>query len=439
MQDLDLDELDQAVNNIMTKPRGKRAAQKPAESSDGPVNARPASVVPSRPVAPPDDAPVSGVPEPAAPHDEPVAPPRPSESMHVAVNRPMRVPERRRMHPGAMDIIQPNSAPKLAAPSGRPGRMASALQPTQDIKPEPAAPVAAPEPKREFTAEPASTPQPERHLDTPQDVSDEVLASLSLLEEKKPDTNFLAPDKKFDNPMLSAPEPKPFEAPAEPVKKAADGWPDPLDFHDFGDKSAAPEAPAAEPKFDAPMTAELPAQQPKETPPSLGAEPVSVTDRHDDAATSIGSSPFVTTKVEKRPLGAFADAAHEPAKVALPNQIEAPVPHESTSKSELAEASLESKQHLDAPEQGHDNFDPADLRSMTIPPQYHAAEQKPSDDVHHVFDTKEYHAAPPHMHPAHKGSPALVISIVVLVVLILAAVLVGYFMMTGTFDVTKLW
>lgn len=412
VEDLDLDELDQAVNNIMTRPRGKRAAKKPAESSDA--------------------SPVASKPEPSRTPEEPVLPPaRAPEAVRVTVNRPMpKVPERRRMHPGAMDIIQPTAHVKPKAPSGQPGRVATHLQPTQEVKPEPR--TSAPTEELTFKAEPASTPQPQRSLDTPQEVSDEVLASLSLLDEKKPDTNFLAPDKKADNPMLSAPEPQP-----EPVKKHDDGWPDPLDFHGFGDAHEATPAPAEPPESAILHTAPVPDEEPKEAPPSLGVEPVSVTDRHDDAAT-INSSPFVTTKVEKRPLGAFADAAQEPAKVALPEPEEPPVPHESTSKEELAEASLGSKQHLETPEH-HNNFDPTNLRSMTIPPQYHTAEQKPKDDVHHVFDTKEYHAAPPHMHTAHKSSPALAISIVVLVVLILAALLVGYFMMTGTFDVTQLW
>lgn len=435
VEDLDLDELDQAVNNIMTKPRGKRAAKRPAEGQSEPaVKPESIAVNASRP-APQADEPASRPLEAEKSSDESPAPPpaRAPEAMRVTVNRPMpRVPERRRMHPGAMDIIQPNSAAKAKAPSSRPGRMAADLQPAHDVAPEPVRPATP-----EFRPEPvaAPEPQPERRLDTPQDVSDEVLASLSLLDEKKPSTDFLAPDKKLDTPMLDEPEPKPVATSAERVSKSSDGWPDPLDFHDFGDKPAAT-TPVSTPT-PGPMIAEPPVAPPKEAPPSLGTEPVSVTDSHDDAAT-VSSSPFVTTKVEKRPLGAFADAAHEPMKAPLPEPEEAHVPHESTSKGELAEASLESKQHLDTP-QNKDGFDPTDLRSMTIPPQYHTAEQKPKEDVRHVFDTKEYHAAPPHMYAPRKGGPGLVIGVVVLIVLIIAAVLVGYFMMTGTFDVTQLW
>jgi hypothetical protein len=429
MQDLDLDELDQAVNKMMDKSsRGKRPAR--SDSS---------AFVPSRPEPVRSDATpvVSGEPESEkATEESPATPPsRPQESLHVSVNRPMpRVPERRRMHPGAMDIIQPSTSPKVTAPSSRPGRMAADLQPTQDIKPEPV--VAAPSPQVSSSADELtfkddlpsgaayqqSSPQKtEKTFDSPQDVSDEVLASLSLLDEQKPAQNMLAPEPKDVAPVVTP------EAP-----KKSDGWPDPLDFHDFGDKPAATADPVEVPKDEPLVAPEAPADELKETPPSMDTEPVSVTDTHDDAA-NLNSSPFVTTKVEKRPLGAFADAAHEPPKAVLP-EPDAHVPHESTSKEEMASASFESKSHV-TPEE----HDPTDLRSMTIPPQYHQSEQKPHEDIRDMYDTKEYHAAPQHMHTAHKSSPALIIGVVVLIVLIIAAVAVGYLMMTGAFDVSTLW
>lgn len=428
MQDLDLDELDQAVNKMMDKSsRGKRAARSdvPVPSRPNPVKVDPAPASIAQPEA-----------EKASEESPETPPARAPESLHVSVNRPMpRVPERRRMHPGAMDIIQPSTSPKVTAPSSRPGRMAADLQPTQEVQPEPrtsAAAVSEPADDLTFKDDLPSPALPSQNLgeaqksfDSPQEVSDEVLASLSLLDEPKPAQNMLAP------------EPKPAPTPVADAPKKNDGWPDPLDFHDFGDKPAAAEtsAPAEVPvNEDAPVAVtEAPIEEPKETPPTMDTEPVSVTDSHDDAA-NLGSSPFVTTKVEKRPLGAFADAAHEPPKANLP-EPESHVPAEATSKEEMASASLESKHHI-APQDEHD---PTDLRSMTIPPQYHQSEQKPHDDIHHMYDTKEYHAAPQHMHTAHKSSPALVISVVVLIVLIIAAVAVGYLMMTGAFDVSTLW
>lgn len=451
MQDLDLDELDQAVNKMMDKSsRGRRAPRGEVKPVDRPTPVLNSAATSESQRDTQAEPPRATQPEKTSDDAVTQQPARAPESLHVSVNRPMpRVPERRRMHPGAMDIIQPSISPKMTAPSSRPGRLATNLQPTQDVKPEPRIPatISKPEPvaepdglqfKDEASLAVTATPEKttEHTSDASHEVSDEVLASLSLIDEPKPAQNILAS------------EPKAESKPADQLKQQ-DGWPDPLDFHDFGDKPAestpSTVAPAASDAASVSSTApELASQslsaeselhaeaQPHDMPPTMDTEPVSVTDKHDDAA-NLGSSPFVTTKVEKRPLGAFADAAHEPPKAALP-EADAHVPHESTNKEDLASASLESKQHLEA----HDEHDPTDLRSMTIPPQYHQAEQKPHDDIHHMYDTKEYHAAPQHMHTAHKSSPALVVSIVVLVVLIIAALAVGYLMMTGALDLSMM-
>jgi hypothetical protein len=416
MEDLDLDELDQQVTKMMDRPKGKRSKRQASASVSSPVAARKdvaVSVSVTPPAQPSSESNMHAQEEPSMPE------PRQPEPTRVTVNRPVRVPERRRTHPGAMDIIQPAAVPK--APSARAGREAPSLQPTSQVAPEPTQPVAAPQ------HEPIALPDPVTpELSVPEkpapaaphdDVSDEVLASLSMIDEPQ------AP-KITDEPPKSKPA---------PTGKSSDGWPDPLDFHDFGDEPSADPSKAPAHSADA-LLADEPAGEPKEMPPTMDTEPVSVTDRHDDAAVS--SSPFLTTKVEKRPLGAYAataPAVTEPAQPAVLPQTDNQVPHEDTSKHEMAEASFESKQHLNEPE------DMDSLRQMAIPQQYQAAAHQPKEDVRPVFDTKEYHAAPQHMHAAHKSSPWVAVSIVVLVVLIIAALLVGYFMMTGTFDITTLW
>ncbi len=368
MEDLDLDELDQAVSQLMDTP-GKKAPKKPAEE-DKPADAPKATADPVTPVA------VAVQPAADKPADEP--------TNRVVVNRPMpKVPPRQRMRPGAMDIIQP-AAKTSTPPSSRPTRMAAAIQPTKEVTPEPAKP-----------AEPTPAEKPAEHSD----VSDDVLAALTMLDDPKP----------------SQPAPTP-----EPKKQPAETWPDPLDFHGFDDKKDEPEPKKEDPK---------PAEPPKETPPSLepAAEAPAVPP-HDDPLTS----PFVTTKVEKRPLGAYADAKPEaPAEPA----DEPPVPKQETSKEDMAQASLESKQH----ESAEPEHDMDDLRQMSIPQQYRSEHAKTSEEVHPMYDTKEYHAPPQPIHTSHKGGPWLAISVVVLIVLIIGAVAIGYFMMTGTFDFTKLW
>lgn len=375
MEDLDLDELDQAVNKMMDKPRGKKSAKK-SDDHNVPLS------VPARSTTPVE--PQISVSVPAEPPQEPV-----SRPVSVTVSRPMpKVPPRRRMHPGAMDIIQ-TSTPK-PAPSSSPSRTGVAVQPTKPITPEPVAPIQSP----------AVTPPAD-------DVSEDVLASLSLTDETGVPQSITKPQ-------------------TTPRSEQKNDWPDPLDFHDLisPDKEEAPE----------------PAQHtPKETPPSLESDSLLMDGQPSEPANA---TPFVTTKVEKRPLGAYADAASTPeptSPVAAPAEQEKPafVPDESTTKEDMAETAMHSSHHLFKPGQEPEH-DMDDLRNMAIPQQYHTAHAEPTDAIHSVFDTKEYHAAPQPVHAARHGGPGLVIAVVVLIVLIIAAVIVGYLMMTGV-DFTKLF
>lgn len=386
MEDLDLDELDQAVNKIMTKP-AKRGHKK-AQSITPP--AAPASVQVASSVMPTED------PKPAEPSVPSVSGPRNSTGTSVPVSRPMpKVPPRRRMHPGAMDIIQPNT-PKMGAPSATPGRSGRDISPVKPVAPEPPRPVTQPAPIP--APSPRSNPE-----DEAAEVADEVLATLTLQ----------------DQPAHKPPEPAAPVATPKPAPKREDSsWPDPLDFHDFSDTKEK----------------EKPAETKLEDAPSMDQKRADPDTLMDDAATS---TPFVTTKVEKRPLGAYANvAAQTPGK---PEPEEVSVTDEAPSKGEMAAAAIKSNQHVERPDE--DEHDMNKLRNMSIPQQYHTAEQKPSDEVHSLFDTKEYHAAPqPIAHAAKKGGSAwFVIMVVVLIVLLIAAVVVGYLMMSGNLDINKLW
>lgn len=389
MEDLDLDELDQAVNKMMTKPQAKRGHKKPANPT-----------VPTAPGAEPQGFAVAAAePKPA----EPVAPsapaPRDASSTSVPVSRPMpKVPPRRRMHPGAMDIIQPNT-PKMGVPSSTPTRTGRDITPVQPVQPEPSRPAvtSVPTPPRQSVGR-----NPE---DEAAEVADEVLAALTLQDQPAH-----MPSKPADTPA-----PKPA-----PVHKADSSWPDPLDFHDLSDAKEKEE----------------PDDTPPETAPTMEPKRADPDDLMDAAATS---TPFVKTKVEKRPLGAYANT---PAPTPLPEKPEpeeVSLTDEAPSKGEMAAAAIKSNQHLDSQEDTEPDMNK--LRNMSIPQQYHTAEQKPNEEVHNLFDTKEYHAAPQQIaHPAKKGGSAwFVIMVVVLLVLLVAAVVIGYLMMSGTLDITKIW
>jgi cobalamin biosynthesis Mg chelatase CobN len=207
-----------------------------------------------------------------------------------------------------------------------------------------------------------------------------------------------------------------------PKKDGDNNWPDPLDFHDFADNKDKEDT------------------EPKEAAPTMEQKQPSSDALLDEAAVS---TPFVKTKVEKRPLGAYADATppapEEPKEENGDKPEIVSVTDQAPSKGEMAAASIQSNQHMDKPDDSETDMN--QLRSMSIPQQYHAAEQKQSGEVHNLFDTKEYHAAPQQIvHPAKKGGSAwFVIMVIVLIVLLVAAVTVGYFMMTGTLDLSKIF
>lgn len=348
MQDLDLDELDQAVTQLMDKPRVKKPVKKSA----------PENLVVQKPQP--------------APHKPETVEPKAAESVTVTtpVARPLAKPApRKRMRPGAMDIIQrPAAAP---APSRRPAREAVAIQPTAAVVPEP------PQPRAATNATPPA-----------EEVSDDLLASLNLLEDS------------------NKTEKSESEAPPTP---AADSWPDPIDLHDFND---APEQKESQP-------------EPPEPAPTIQSAP--------PALAEPAASPFVTTKVEKRPLGAYAAHTGE----LDPQAPEEPSPSpEHPPKAELAAASPHESLSMPQPQ---DEPESDDLRHAAIPQQYHTAQPVPHNTVHDMFDTKEYHAPPQPMHTTRRSGLGVAIGIIVLIVLVVAVAAVGYLMSTGMLDIRKIW
>lgn len=348
MEDLDLDELDQAVNKMMAKPSRK----KPATKISQPEQSEPAFHA-----------------EEEAPKFEFAPEPDKEETSTEAAERQApKITARRRVHPGAMDIMP---AQKTQAPSARPAREAASIQPPAR-KEDPEAP------KKKASSQPRF-------------VNDVFLPSRQKNEQ---------PEAAKPEPTLSAPEeePQPAPKPEKPEVKKPEGvnnWPDPLDYLDY-DK--------AKPKDKEGLPEEEPEQQ--EPQKQLPPEP----------------TPFVTTKVEKRPLGAYTQPTpeEEPEKL---EESEPPIAPPEADKKEMAAASLQSQQHLEVP----------------IPQQYRTEDREPGDEVRSVYDTKEYHAPPQPMYGSRKSGPWFVIGIVALITLLVVVVLVGYFMMTGTFDLTRIW
>jgi hypothetical protein len=189
-------------------------------------------------------------------------------------------------------------------------------------------------------------------------------------------------------------EPRPTETPAAPEEPEASDtkstdWPDPLDFHGFKDEEASDEMPAAE-----------------------TAEP---------ASTTPLESPFLSgAKVEKRPLGAFSEAANDmpmleasDEKLLESGDDEPALPEESAEPESTPEpAPSEPEETEPTPEP-----EPVPPAMASITQQYKehpATDDQPSGAI---YDTEAYHQALTHTPQKHTG--------VLVVVWIIALILVG--------------
>ncbi len=388
--ELDFDELHSAVNELMSQ-RGKRRAPKAAAEAPQPVVA----------------------PTPAA-VETPKPAPKPADDglVKITVKRPtptLSVPPRQRG--SAMDII---SAPApVAPPSARANRTAPTLKPTQDVEPE--------------KPQPTTTPH---RVPAAMEPDDDVLSSLNMQDES-------------DVPS-GAPKPKESDK-----SKDVDVWPDPLDYHGFKEDGQentipAPKELPQEKEIAATHDPLLDESDEPETPPSP-AEPAPTM-----TAERPEGSPFIDTKVEKRPLGAYAASPKEdPAPAPAPepastpkaaDKTAAPAPDVAALSPQPKELSPEvvAVESADADNTPADGGDVNAVRQMAITPQYKTHDKEPSQAERPVFDTKEYHPPidPSTAHkPASKhGSVGLLI---MLAILVLVALGIGILWMTGMLDLSK--
>lgn len=399
MKELDLDELHQAVNALMDEAGKTKGAKKEALKEDKPV-AQPVTV--------------------KAAH-QPAKPAAASTAPHLSI------PSRKRG--AAMDIVPPKPSTQPAPPSVRPSRTGPVLQPTHHMV-VPPTPTSAAAGIEEPAEKPGLQVKPKEHVMPT--LSPQPSAAEVKDEQPKPDASphmvkplSAATDGKDEDaenePLLPAttearmsPSATSRTAPAEPQSEAA------------SDKSAD--------EADAPEEVETGSA----SKPSLTAAPTE-------------PSPFLTTKVEKRPLGAFTGSsspAPEPqddaedekegeksAGVAPPESIAAPsaAPAE-LSPELLAVESAEPKSYSVVPTAPLDQ-----ARSMSIPQQYQAPEKTAKSDMRPVFDTKEYHP-PLHVEtpPHQKQSRGHLVWLILLMILLGAAAFVAFLVFTGELSLESL-
>jgi len=352
--DLDLDELHEAVSAMMDESKSKRG--KPSSDMPAPM-ATPKTDVPSlaEPVA-------VNKPEPAS---------APSASEKIEVKRPLPNLSIGRPRGRAMDVFTPK--PAMPSVPAKVKRQAATLQPTQQVIVEPPKAVVAEMPK------PAQTPEPP-----------------ALPEVAIPDQNLA------DQSQATAlPSPKMVE----------NEWPDPLDG--FINKTNAEPAP------EAPSLTQAPDENAEQNAPMV--------------------SPFLNTKVEKRPLGAYSSDVPP----ALPEGSQIPAADLPANNPEVEpRPEFDQPTVIEQPPQPEEfTMEPdfQEARQATIPQQYQTDPKETNTDSRPVFDTKDYHPPIQASHGASHNSAIGWIMIIVFAVLLIGALLFAFYMMTGGLDFSVLF
>ena len=434
MKDLDFDELDKAVNSLLST-----------------KDEKPAGVPPSAPAAPP---PVTSV--PVTDEAKPAAFKVPERTPAAAPSQEMpEEPPKQNSRPTGPLVAQRST---LAISPSRKNTFIDVVNPATKKASSPARSAPKLEP---LHSDIASSVEPKPTEPTP---------DLTDANELKP----TVPEPKTDEKRTEKSDaPAPATAPTvEPNSIGHTEWPDPLEFHGFKDElvdddklvkvanekaqehdeKSKPEAETAEAKDD---------KKPEEPPET---EP---------------NSPFLrAVKVEKRPLGAFSDedkakVAESPPETAktdetakdkpketnaddepkLPGEgdiksvpgalLAAEQPVSSTLTNELVavesgEAAGNFEVHdvvgdtSDKPEKASDKKDSKDkepellLPSQSIPPQYHSTEKPIDHDKRPVFDTKEYHPPLRTGEGHHRSKVGTAVTILLIILLLAALGIAGY-------------
>lgn len=339
--DLDLDELHEAVSALMDQSKNRRAE-------------RPSQISEPRPVDPPAE-------HVAVKSTSSSAPLTSSDSNEdkIEVKRPLPNIAVGRPRGRAMDVISPKPAAMPTPVATKVNRTGMTLNPTTSVEPEP------------------------------------------VKAEEKPVETPALPKDEPERPALN------YQKPVE------DSWPDPLDMHGF--KGEEPKAEAA---------------------PTMTESPESKTE------PALATSPFLNTKVEKRPLGAYA--AEEPEVVEPKpavveeetnlNSVMSQQPKE-LSPEVVAVESAEPEQTADFAFEDESQY----TRQATIPQQYQTAQKESNTDNRPIFDTKDYHP-PIAAHAAHRSGSAMGwVLIIVFAVILIVALLFAFYMMTGGLDFSVLF
>ena len=388
MKDLDFEELDKAVNSLVSKTQAEHGVT-PAQN----VPSVQSTPTPMATVSPPDPI-AAKVAVTADKVDSNKPAPHPTRDIEHGERLGAKRPDMPARFAGHrfMDIVAPKP---VAAPSKAASRTAQTVQPTKDEL---------------AVADTPSKPSETAKTDKKEASPKPDMPTIDTLDTSSVASETTAPVA----PAQTTPTPKSNDL----------AWPDPLDFND--DFKDAPTA--TDKKADSVDEAAESSDSPK--PPDDVAQII-----QPESYPAPAVSPFLAeAKVQKRPLGAYssynAPEISEP-ETTEPAEQAAQKSQPSSEQSQQPDGEQEDDQPLSGPATSEPNTDlpESDVRAttmMSIPQQYKAPDHPVDSATRPVFDTEEYH--PPLLEATtHRKSSSmwskLFIALLILVVLVVA----GYF------------
>lgn len=463
MNELDFDELHEAVNKLMGQAQKPKGQGRPSAKPIAPTTSRPPLKVTERPT----QRSVKPVVEKKENKEKKEEKPKTSEKTNIVVRRTTPAatgikPKKRGM---AMDVIQTQKPAVVPPPSMRAPRVAKTVRPNNSPvtpAPSPHAVVPTPHTKEE---KPKITPEVSedvlKSIDMQSDIPKQPLPHAMSFDSQPPSNTILTkPLDTITSANENTTQPK-EPSPHKNIPDVLDALRDDTNINT--DAAVATQLPPVysegSPKKIRRNDWEMPRATANET--TMQREPEAEKTEPPSMAPAIEATPFVNANVQKRPLGAYAVtqqaapppsprvvseavpsdtipvAADEPkateSKTQGAENIETPIPPEELSPELVAVESAEPE--FTPNPASHEAAPIQNLRNMSIPRQYHASEKEPSKDDRPVFDTKDYHtplqtvAVPHHQHSGN--SKAGILLTIILIILLVVAATVAYFVVTG--------
>lgn len=414
MKDIDFDELDKAVNSLMTKTQKNQpdaASTAPVQSDIDPAHNAPSRDEPDMPTTAAPISPGTIKPKSAEainPDTQPAITPEPKpNSKPVAQSSRAAAPAARR---GGrfMDVV-----PKKSSTPSTPPRPASREGVT--ISPRPNALATTTSTESATSSESQPTPQPKPSVDEKVAPKSDWPDPIEVATAQKPMTQRDLPEKKPEEPQTpesakpeEESEKRPLTSPFLPNAKVEKR---PLGSQKPNVPMVPPESELEAPESDD-SEAQLPAKPSDvgpEAPAEFGGDVVQV-----EADTHMGV-PKTDEPIEQQPEMAAAMSSQAAGKI-TPTGDEAKTSTAKQKENELAEESTPKPQAVEKSDTPTTAETPSASGRISIPPQYKEQPSTGEKESGAIYDTSTYHQ--PLAHPAKKKSGWLWVLWIILILIV---------------------